>query len=180
MRLSAAARSPVRSMTSLLKRSISSAAILRKLASRAIAGFELLAVDQQCSGPGDRLVVLVEVAEQFEFTVDDMSSAVLAFLQIAGDVVVDQLRGSRVVAYDDEARRHLDAFLAPQLVGLGVVPVKRLQRGLQLDRQVLRIQGLGLAAPFLRHLGADVLPQVAELGHFLVGQVVGHGHPWAA
>jgi len=54
------------------------------------------------------------------------------------------------------------------------VAVERFQRRLQFDRKVLGIQRLGLAAAFLRHLGADVLPEIAELGHFLVGQVVGH------
>ena len=71
--------------------------------------------------------------------------------------------GRRVVADDDEAGRHIDAGLAPQRERLLVVPVERLKRGLQLDRQAERIEPAHLAAAPLRHLRADVLPQVAEL-----------------
>ena len=54
--------------------------------------------------------------------------------------------------------------------------VERFHGSLQFDRQVLWVQGLGLATPLFRHLGADVLPEIAKLGHLLARQVVGHGH----
>ncbi len=67
--LGLAARSPVRSMISRRKRSISSAAIARKLSSSA-------SPDSSCSlsissvfGRGERVAVLVEVAEQGEAAV---------------------------------------------------------------------------------------------------------------
>ena len=92
-----------------------------------IAGFELLAVDQQrvrarragCRG-------LVEVAEQREAAVLQRGRAILVLAMEAGDVVVDQLGDGRVVADDDEAGRHADAGFFPELERLFVVAVERL------------------------------------------------------
>ena len=44
------------------------------------------------------------------------------------------------------------------------------------DGQFERIEVLGFAAPFLRHLGADMFPKVSEHGHLAAGDVVGHRH----
>ena len=51
--------------------------------------------------------------------------------------------------------------LLPELEGLLVVAVEGVERGLQLGREAERVELAGLAAPFLRHLLADVLPEVA-------------------
>ena len=77
------------------------------------ARVELLAVDEQRARAGQRVAVLVEVAEQSQAAVLQGAGAVLVLAMEAGDVVVDQLRGRRVVADDDEARRCLDARLRP-------------------------------------------------------------------
>jgi len=68
--------------------------------------------------------MLVEVAEEGEAAVLQGGGAVLVLTVEAGDVLVDQLRGRRVVADDDEAGRHLDPRLLPEVEGLGVVSVE--------------------------------------------------------
>ena len=120
--------------------------------------------------------MLVEVAEQRQAAVLERGGAVVVLAVEAGDVVVDQLRGGGVVADDDEAGRHVDAGLLPELEGLLVVAVERLQGGLQLDREAERVERLGLAAALLGHLLADVLPEVAEHRHLAAGDVVGDRH----
>ena len=95
------------------------------------AGFELLAVDQQRARAGQRVAVLVEVAEEFQAAVLKRGRSVFVLPEEAGDVVVDELRGGRVVADDDEAGRDADARFAPQLEGLFVVAVESFERGLQ-------------------------------------------------
>ena len=52
----------------------------------------------------------------------------------------------------------------PQLEGLLVVAVEGFERRLQLRGQVQRIEDFRFAAALLRHLLADVLPQIAEHG----------------
>ncbi len=54
--------------------------------------------------------------------------------------------------------------------------VQRLEGRHQFRRQTQRV-GRGPPAALLRHLFADVLPQLAELGHLGAGDVVGHRHP---
>ena len=93
-----------------------------------------------------------------------------------GDVVVDQLGGGRVVAHHDEAGRHLDTGLAPLAEDLLVVAVERVEGGLQRRGNAQGIEHRRLGAPRARHLGADVLPQVAERGHLAAGDVVRHRH----
>src|SRR5690606_10962728 len=79
----------------------------------------------------------------------------------AADVVIDQLGRCGIVADHDEARWHLDLLLLPQLEGPGVVAIERIERGLQRHRQLVRVKRLALAATLLRHLLANVLPEVA-------------------
>src|ERR1017187_8441476 len=55
------------------------------------------------------------------------------------------------------------------------MPVEGFEGGLQLDREAQRVEVPALGASFLRHAGADVLPEVAELGHLAAGDVVGDG-----
>ena len=168
--------SPVRSTISRRKRSISSAAIARKFSSSA-------SPDSSCSlsissvfGRGERVAVLVEVAEEREAAVLERRRAVLVRRGEAGDEVVDELRDRGVLADDDEAGRHADAALLPELERLLVVAVERLERGLELRRQAERVELAGLAAPLLRHLLADVLPEVAEHRHLVARDVVGDGN----
>ena len=146
-----------------------------------LAGFQLLAVDQQRTWPRQLLAVVVVVAEQLEATVlEGGGAAGLARVQVlaleARDVVIDQLRCRRVVAHHDEHRRHLDALGLPAVEDLGVVAVQGLQRGVQLGRQGQRVQLAGGAHALLRHALADVVPQVAELRRVGAGDVVRHRH----
>ena len=78
-----------------------------------LARLELLTVDEQRARTGARVEVLVEVLEQLEPPVHDRCRAVRILPLEAGDVVVDELGGRRVVAHDDEAGRHLDAGVLP-------------------------------------------------------------------
>ena len=79
-----------------------------------VAGFELLAVDEQRVGARERVAGgLVEVAEQGEAAVLQRGRAVFVLPVEAGDEVVDQLRDGGVLADDDEAGRHLDARCPP-------------------------------------------------------------------
>ena len=141
-----------------------------------VAGLQLLAVDQQRAGPRVRVAMLVEVAEQFETPDFERRRAIVVLAVEAGDKVVDQLGGRRVVADHDEARRHVNARLLHEIEGLGVVAVEGLQGGLELHGQAEGIEVLCLAPPLLRHVGADVLPEISELGHIAAGDVVGHRH----
>jgi hypothetical protein len=51
------------------------------------------------------------------------------------------------------------------------VAVKGLQRRLQTGGEFERVECLALAAPFLRHVLADVLPEVAKHRHLVAGDV---------
>ena len=104
-----------------------------------------------------------------------VARAVFVLALEAGDVVVNELGHGGVVADDDEARRNGYLLLGPQLEGLLVVAVERLQRRLQLRRQVERIEFSALPRPFFGIL-ADVLPQIAEHRHLVAGDVVRDGH----
>ena len=63
--------------------------------------------------------------------------------------------------------RHLDALVFPELEGLLVVAVESLQRRLQAGGKLERVEFFAFAAPFLGHVFADVLPEVAEHGHLV-------------
>ena len=55
--------------------------------------------------------------------------------------------------------------------------VERIERRLKLCRQAEWVEALaGGAAALLRHLPADMFPQVAELGHVAAGYIIGHRH----
>ena len=56
------------------------------------------------------------------------------------------------------------------------MPVESFQGGLEFYGQAEGIQGLGLAAPFPGHPGADVFPEVAKLGRVAARDIVGHRH----
>ena len=66
----------------------------------------------------------------------------------AGDEVVNELRDGGVLADDDEAGRHPDALLLPELEGLLVVAVERFQRCLQAGGEFERVEFLALPRPF--------------------------------
>ena len=56
-----------------------------------LAGVELLAVDQQGVRPGERVAVVVEVAEQLQASGDQRRGAILVLAMKPGDEVVHQL-----------------------------------------------------------------------------------------
>ena len=56
--------------------------------------------------------------------------------------------------------------------------VERLEGRLEPGGKGEGIEPLRLAAPLLRHVLADVLPQVAEHRHVVAGDVLGHGDAW--
>ena len=73
--------------------------------------------------------------------------------------------------------RHVDAGALPQLEGLLVVAVERVERGLQLRRAGLSgSSSPALPRPFFGIVLRDVLPQVAEHRHLVAGDVVGDRH----
>ena len=122
--------------------------------------------------------MLVEVAEEGEAAVLQRAGAVIVLPVKAGDEVVDELGRRRVVADEDEAGRHGDPRLLPELEGLLVVAVERLEGRLEPSRQRKRVEALRLAASLLRHVLAYVLPQVAEHRHFATGDILRHGNTW--
>ena len=99
--------SPVRSTMSRRNCSISAAAMLRKLSSRASPASSCSLSISSVFGRGSGLAVLVEVVEQREAPVVLVDAAVVAGALEARDEVVDQLRDGGVGADDDEAGRHL-------------------------------------------------------------------------
>ena len=123
------------------------------------AGFELFTVDQQRFRAAQRVAVFVMIGKQAQAAFDQLAASIFMRLLEARDVVVNQLGCRSVVADSDEAGRMGDFFFSSQRKGFFVVTVERFERGLQLRRQIERVQSLGLAATLLGHLGADVLPQ---------------------
>ena len=97
---------------------------------KCLAGFQLLAIDQQRIGPGELVAMLVEIPKQRQASVFERGGAIFVRPVETGDEIVDQLGCGRVVADHDEARRNPNAGGAPQLVGLFIVTVEGLQRGL--------------------------------------------------
>ena len=126
----ARAMSPVRSTISRRNRSISSAAMARKSLSSASPDSSCSLSIRSVFGRAAVAVVVV-VAEQREPAVLQRGRPVVVLALEAGDVFVDQLRDGRVVADDDEARRHADAGVLPELEGLLVVAVERIERRLE-------------------------------------------------
>src|SRR6266508_2175755 len=116
----------------------------------------------------------VEIAEQREASMFQHRSAILLLSMKAGDQIVNELRDRGVLADDDEARRHLDALVLPQLEGRLVVAVEDFQRRLQASGELERIEFLALASSFLGHVFADVLPEIAEHRHFVARDVFRH------
>ncbi len=140
-----------------------------------VAGFELLAVDEQRVRARERVAGgFVEIAEQCEATVLQRGGAVLVLAMEAGDEVVNELRDGGVLADDDEAGRHLDALVLPELEGLLVVAVEGFQRRLQAGGELERVEFLAFAAALLGHVLADVLPEIAEHRHLVAGDVLRH------
>ena len=87
-----------------------------KIVVKRIAGFELLAVDEQRVRPRKRIAGgLIEVAEQREAPVLQRGGAVFVLPVEAGDEIVNQLRDGGVLADDDEAGRNLDALFSQSL-----------------------------------------------------------------
>ena len=140
-----------------------------------VAGFELAGVDEQRPGPWQRIARRIEIAEERQSTVvEGLAFAVAGCALEAGDVFVHQLRGGGVVAYDDEARGHVDVRVAPQVECLLVVPVEGIEGAFQFLGQIQRVE-TGFAAAFGQLL-AHVVPQVAVDGHLGTRHVVHHGH----
>ena len=138
-----------------------------------MSGFELLAVDEEGTRAGERVSVLVEVSEQRQAALFEGGGPVLVLALESGDEVIDQLGGRGVVANDDEAGRDLDILFPPQLEGLGIMAVERLEGGLELDGEAERVERGSLAATLPWHLLPDVVPEIAELGHVAARDVVG-------
>jgi hypothetical protein len=118
----------------------------------------------------------VEIAEQGQAPVHEHRRAVGLLLMKAGDEIEHELRDRRVLTDDDEAGRHVDAGVCPERERLLVVAVERIERRLQARRQLQRIERFAPAAPLLRHVATDVLPQIAEHRHLVAGNVLGHRH----
>ena len=138
-----------------------------------VAGFELFAVDEKSSRARVRGAVLIGVAEELVATRYGCDASVLRFAFEAGDVVVYEFRGGSVVADDDEAGRDADAGVAPDVEGFFVVAVEDIQGGDEFGRQAERVDKACFAATFFRHVGANVIPEIAEDGDVGAGNVVG-------
>ena len=152
-----------------------------------LPGLELLAVDEQGTGPRKRTAVLVEVPEEREPARHQRRGAVLVLALEARDVVVDQLGGRGVVAHHDEARRDLDAGVLPQLEGAGVMAVEGFERGLELDGDAQGVEGGGLSPAFPRPFPGPSSASSSRCGARDCGTSASHRRgcyrqpaPWAA
>ena len=121
--------------------------------------------------------MVVEIAKQGQSSIVNCLSPVLGRPLEARNVLVHQLRRRCVVANDDEARRHRNLGLFPEPECLLVVPVQRLEGGLEGNRQHQRIELARLSPSLLRHVIPYVLPELPEHRHFVAGDVVRHRHP---
>jgi hypothetical protein len=92
------------------------------------------------------------------------------------DEVVDSLEVAVLLQTTMKHRRNADACLLPQLEGLLVVAVERLERGLQFDRQAERIKRLALPRPFLGIFLPICSHRLRNFGHLAAGDVVGDRH----
>ncbi len=116
-----------------------------------LAGFELLAVDQQRVGLRKALAVVVVVAEKAQVAdVARLGFAVRVGTLEASDPFVDELGRGGVVADHDEDRGHVDAGALPGLARLLIVAVEGMERRLELAGEDVgeRVEGAGLPAPF--------------------------------
>ena len=142
-----------------------------------IAGFDLARVDQQRPRTGKARALVVIVAEQLEMP--GMEGRAFAFLRIAaleaGDPFEHQLGDRRVLAHDDEHRRHADAGALPALELALVMAVERVQRRPQHVGQIERAELVG-AGRGLRQILADMLPQVAIDDRIGLHEIVGDRH----
>ena len=146
-----------------------------KVVVECIAGFELFGVDQQGVGAGERVAGgFVKVSEESEASVFERGGAVLILALEAGDVVVNEFGDSTVLADDNKARRYLDAAFLPEFEGLVVVAVESLERGLKSGWQFEGVEYATFTASGLGHVLADVLPEIAEDGQLVAGDVFGH------
>ena len=78
-----------------------------------LAGIQLLTIDEQRAWPRQRSAGLIEVAEEVETPLFKAGRAVRVGPAEPRDVVVDQLRGGRVVANHDKARRNANTSSLP-------------------------------------------------------------------
>ncbi len=139
-----------------------------------VPGGELFTIDEEGVRTRKRAAVLIEVAEEGESAMDKRTIPVIAME--AGDVVVDELGGGGVVAHHDEAGRDADGRIAPEVEGFFVVAVEGFEGGLEFDRNAKGVESFGFAPAFFWHFGADVVPEIAELGHVAARDVVGDGN----
>ena len=124
-----------------------------------LAGFELLAVDQEGPGAGKLVAVFVEIPEQGQPPDFERRRTVVVLPVETGDIVVDKLGGGGVVADDDETGRNLDAAFLPEVVGLCIVAVEGFQGGLELGGMLQRVEDSCFAPAFLGHLLAGYVPR---------------------
>ena len=175
--LSAARASPVRSMISRRKRSISSAAMARNLGSSASPDSSSSESISSVLGRASGLpVVSSKLRKSASRPCTSFSLSLLVLLIEAGHIVVDQLRDRGVLADDDEAGRDGDTALLPQLKGALIVSIESLERGLELVWKLERVKIATGAASLLGHVLADVLPEVAVDRHLVTGNVFGDRH----
>jgi hypothetical protein len=100
---------------------------IAKIAVERIAGFELLAIDQERIRARQRVAGdFIEIAEQRQRAVVESLSTVLVFPVKAGDIIINQLRDGCVLAHNDEARRDFDTLLFPKREGLRIVAIEGL------------------------------------------------------
>jgi hypothetical protein len=96
-----------------------------------IARFELLTVDEQRVRARKGVAGgFVKITKPWKASVLQRRGAIIVFAMKAGNEIVNELRDGGVLADDDEAGRHLDARIFPELEGLLVVAVEGFQRRL--------------------------------------------------
>jgi hypothetical protein len=98
------------------------------------------------------LVVVLEKRELAERTAE------------AGDVVIDKLRNRGVLADDDKAGRYADFLFCPELEGLLVVSIQRLECRLERRRKIQRVEPSALPRPFFGILSRMCSHRLRNIG----------------
>ena len=177
-RFSAWRRSPVRSTISRRNRSISGAAIRRKLGSKASPDSSCSLLINRVRGRPKGRPSRSKLRNSSKWPFSRTLEPSLPRAVEARDVVVHQLGGGDVVADDDEAGRYGKSRFLPKPERLLIMPVERVERGPKLGGQAGRIEeAAGLSASLSGHPGPDVFPELPVHRHFVAGHVVGHRHP---
>ncbi|OQC52731.1 MAG: hypothetical protein BWX55_01553 [Deltaproteobacteria bacterium ADurb.Bin022] len=147
-----------------------------KIVIQCFTRFQLLAVNQERSWPGQRVAVFIVIGKQGEFAQIRRGRHAVFFRWIlkAGYIVIDQFGRGCIVADDNKTRRQLHAAFFPEVIRFLVVAVKGLQSGLKTCRKFQRVKSGSLAPALFGHVLADMFPQVPKHRHIAARDIISY------